>query len=301
MRLSDIVEDLLYGKDGYYTNMVFIGKKGDFFTAPHTSPLFGYTIGKFLKDRGVRTLVEVGGGEGYLMKDILEFTDIEGFIYEISPRLIDIQRENLKDFGDRFKHIEGYISADAYLLNEVIDALPFNRYIFKDGKWWEYVFEDGEVKIIENSPEDFNLPVFEGFIYDETHNLNEFISGIFANTSRVLIIDYGYDDDEFPIFAPDGTMSGYSKHRVYYGFEALKKGMDITHFVNFSRIKRLGLKNGFEVKSYMPQSEFLIKNGIIEIFNSFDEERKMKFAGGLKTLLFQFKNHRVMYLERFQP
>ncbi len=301
MRLSDVIEDLLYGKDGYYMKMVSIGKKGDFFTAPHTSPLFGYTIGKFLKDRGVKTLVEIGGGEGYLMKDLLEFTDIEGFIYEISPRLIGIQKENLKVFGSRFNHISEYIYADAYILNEVIDALPFNRYIFKDGKWREYVFENGKVRLIENSPEDFNLPVFEGFIYDETHKLNEFLSKIFANTCRVLVIDYGYDEEEFPIFAPEGTMSGYLKHKVFYGLKKMKNGMDITHFVNFSRIKRLGLENGFEVKSYMPQSEFLIKNGIMEIFNSLDEKKKEKLSGGLKTLLFQFKNHRVMYLEKFQP
>ncbi|MEO0138656.1 MAG: SAM-dependent methyltransferase [candidate division WOR-3 bacterium] len=296
MKLSEIVKELLYGEDGYYTKYVSIGKRGDFFTAPHTSPLFGYTVGRFLKREGVKFFVEIGGGEGYMMEDILNFTDLEGVIYEISPKLKKIQGERLKKFGKRFKHIEKLLNADAYVLNEVIDALPFNRFVFKGGRWWEYEYIDGEWVLMEGEPEDFGIEPPEGFIYDETENLESFLKQIFENTKRILIFDYGYEEEEFPILAPEGTLSGYKEHKVYYGFDALKGGMDITHFVNFTRIKRIAEKYNFKVKIDLPQTEFLLKFGILDIFYEIEEHEKAKLSGGLKTLLFSFKNHRALYL-----
>ncbi len=296
MKLSEIVKELLYGKDGYYTKHVSIGKRGDFFTAPHTSPLFGYTVGKFLKKEGVKFFVEIGGGEGYMMEDILNFTDLEGAIYEISPKLRKLQGERLKKFGKRFTHIDKLLNADAYVLNEVIDALPFNRFIFKGGKWWEYEYIDGEWVLTEGEPEDFGIEPPEGFIYDETEKLEGFLKPIFESTKRVLIFDYGYEEEEFPILAPEGTLSGYKEHKVYYGFDALKRGMDITHFVNFTRIKRIAERYGFKVKIDLPQTEFLLKFGILDIFSEMEDSEKGKLSGGLKTLLFSFKNHRVLYL-----
>jgi len=297
LRISEIVKTLLYGENGYYMRHVKIGKRGDFFTAPHTSPLFGYTVASFLKREGVRLFVEVGGGEGYLMEDILNFSDLVGAIYEISPKLKEIQRGRLSKFKDRFLQIDDLIEADAYVLNEVIDALPFNRFIFKDGRWWEVIFENGKWELVEGEPK-IRITPFEGFIYDETEGLEEFLEGILRKTDRVLIFDYGYDEEEFPIFAPEGTMSGYKEHRVYYGLDALREGADITHFPNFTRIKEFAESKGFYVKEYLPQSEFLLKYGILEIFSSLPDEEKVRLAGGLKTLLFLFKNHRVMYLEK---
>lgn len=297
MKVSEIVRELLYGKNGYYMKYVSIGKRGDFFTAPHVSALFGYTVAKFLKEEGVRFFVEVGGGEGYLTEDILNFSDLVGAIYEISPRLREIQNMRLSKFKGRFFQTDHPIKADAYILNEVIDALPFNRFIFKDGKWWEYVFENGKWELREGKPK-LRIEPFEGFIYDETEGLEDFLEGILKNTDRVLIFDYGYDEEEFAALAPEGTMSGYKNHRVYYGFEALKEGNDITHFPNFTRVREIAESMGFYVREYLPQSQFLINHGILEIFSSLPEEEKFKFSGGLKTLLFLFKNHRVMYLVR---
>lgn len=296
LKLSEIVREFLYGEDGYYMKYVSIGKRGDFFTAPHASPLFGYTVGKFLKNEGVRFFIEIGGGEGYMMEDILNFTDLEGAIYEVSPLLKKIQGERLKKFGKRFRHVDRLSNADAYLLNEVIDALPFNRFVFKGGIWWEYEYINGEWVLVEGKPEDFGLEPPDGFIYDETENLEDFLKPIFENTKRILIFDYGYDEEEFPILAPEGTLSGYREHKVYYGFDALRKYMDITHFVNFTRIKRIAERYGFVVKTYLPQTEFLLKFGILDIFSEMGNLDKERLSRGLKTLLFSFKNHRVIYL-----
>ncbi len=297
MKVSEIVRDLLYGENGYYIKHVSIGKRGDFFTAPHVSPLFGYTIANFLKGEGVRSFVEVGGGEGYLTEDILKFSDLVGAIYEISPKFREIQNARLSSFDGRFFQIDKPIQADAYILNEVLDALPFNRFIFRNGKWWELVLKDGNWDTVEGKPK-IRIKPFEGFVYDETEGLEEFLEGILKVTDRVLIFDYGYEEDEFLLFAPEGTMAGYKNHRVYYGFEALKEGMDITHFPNFTRIMEFAEIMGFRVKEYLPQSEFLLKHGILEVFANLSDEEKLRLSGGLKTLLLLFKNHRAMYLVR---
>ena len=168
--------------------------------------------------------------------------------------------------------------------------------MFYKGRWWEYIYDNGEFKTVEGEPEDFNVDAYEGFIYDETYHLEGFLEKIFLKTSKVLIIDYGYDDEEFLIYAPEGSMSGYKSHKVFYGFDALRKGVDITHFVNFSRVRRIASRLGFKVKIYMPQNEFLLRYGILEVFEKLDRDKKEKLSNGMKTLLFQFKNHRVMCL-----
>ena len=299
--LAEIIEELLYGEEGYYTKHVKIGKRGDFFTAPHASPMFGYTVGRFLEREGVKTLVEVGGGEGYLALDILNSTGITVLSYERSPRLKKKQEELLSEYRKtgRWKPIDDFVRADAYLLNEVLDAFPSRRYVFKEGRWWEVMEREGEYGLIPSEgPENYRGPVKEGFTYDETVGLGQFLKSVFAHTDRVLIFDYGYDEDEFPLLAPSGTLQGYREHRVFHDLEALKPATDITHFINFSHVKRLAEEDGFEVVLYMDQTNFLLKKGMLDIFEGLPDEKKEEIAPGMKTLILLFRNHRVMYLRR---
>ncbi|NPB02814.1 MAG: hypothetical protein GXO39_00130 [Thermotogae bacterium] len=298
-RLSDLIEELLYGEDGYYTRYVRIGKRGDFFTAPHASPLFGYTVGRFLQREGVKILLEVGGGEGYLAEDILKSTDITVLSYERSPHLLKFQWKRLKKWGERWRTVGELVEADAYLLNEVLDAFPSNRYVFKNGRWYEVVVDEGKFALIPSEgPKHYLGPVKEGFVYDEGVGMEGFLKEIFKKTDRVLIFDYGYDEEEFPLLAPDGTLQGYRFHRVVHGLDALTERGDITHFINFTQIKNIARKNGFKAKIYIDQTNFLLKNGLLEVFESLPDDEKKRLAPGMKTLILLFRNHRVLYLTR---
>ncbi len=299
--LAEVIEELLYGEEGYYTKHVRIGKRGDFFTAPHASPTFGYTVGRFLEREGVRRLVEVGGGEGYLALDILKATSITVLSYERSKKLREVQRNLLKEYerSGRWKLVEEPVEADAYLLNEVLDAFPSRRYVFKEGRWWEVVERDGEFGLIPSGgPEHYSGPVREGFTYDEGVGVGDFLRDILGRTERVLIFDYGYDEEEFPIVAPSGTLQGYREHRRYEDLDALRPGTDITHFVNFSAVERIAREMGYRVVLYTDQTNFLLKYGLLDVFESLPDEEKEKLAPGMKTLILLFKNHRVMYLKR---
>jgi len=296
-----MIERLLYGDDGYYTKHVRIGKRGDFFTAPHASPMFGYTVGRFLDSQGVRTVLEVGGGEGYLALDILRSTPLRVISYERSPKLREVQRKILGDYEreGRWRLVDTLERADAYLLNEVLDAFPSNRYVFEGGRWWEIVQqEDGFGRIPSDGPSHYRGPVREGFIYDEGVGTEEFLREILRMTDRLLIFDYGYDEEEFPLLAPRGTLHGYKEHRVLHGLEALKPKADITHFVNFTHIRRVAEEEGFTVRIYMDQTNFLLKYGMLDVFESLSDEEKEQLAPGMKTLMLLFRNHRVMYLQR---
>ncbi len=299
--LAEMIEELLYGEDGYYTKHVRIGKRGDFFTAPHASPMFGYTVGRFLEREGVRTLVEVGGGEGYLALDILKSTGITVLSYERSRRLRKVQRELLQEYerAGRWRLVERPVEADAYLLNEVLDAFPSRRYVFKEGKWWEVVERNGEFGLVpSDGPEYYSGPVREGFTYDEGVGVGDFLRDILSKTERVLIFDYGYDEEEFPLLAPSGTLQGYREHHRYEDLDALRPATDITHFVNFSVVGRVAREMGYRVALYMDQTNFLLKHGLLDVFENLPDEEKGRLAPGMKTLLLLFKNHRVMYLRR---
>jgi len=219
----------------------------------------------------------------------------------VSPRLRKVQADLLSDYkrSGRWVPVEDFVNADAYLLNEVLDAFPSRRYVFKGGRWWEVVEREGEYGMIHSEgPENYRGPVKEGFTYDETVGLGQFLKRVFARTSRVLIFDYGYDEDEFPLLAPSGTLQGYRGHRVFHDLNALRPATDITHFINFSHVKRLAEENGFEVAVYMDQTNFLLKNGMLDIFEALPDDKKGEIAPGMKTLMLLFRNHRVLYLRR---
>src|ERR1700743_3161918 len=103
---------------GYYATRDPFGAAGDFITAPEISQMFGEFLGLWCvpvwHDQGkpARTrLVELGPGRGTLMADALRATRVapeflEGLeivLVEASPTLRDIQRENLKIWGDKIR------------------------------------------------------------------------------------------------------------------------------------------------------------------------------------------------------
>ncbi|XVN43209.1 MAG: SAM-dependent methyltransferase [Candidatus Rickettsia vulgarisii] len=104
--------------DSYYQRQDHIGEQGDFITAPEISQLFGEIIGLWIIEQWYEigcpkqtNLVELGPGQGTLMKDLLrvaklipefyQFLQIE--LLEINPHFIEKQKTNLQEFsGDSY-------------------------------------------------------------------------------------------------------------------------------------------------------------------------------------------------------
>lgn len=109
--VSEYMSMCLYDSDhGYYTSKQKIfGQKGDFITAPESSQLFGEMIGIFLYKiiESFRfpqevDLVEIGGGTGHLMTDIVNtlyqfnlLKCLNVIMIEKSPNLQKVQQETI--------------------------------------------------------------------------------------------------------------------------------------------------------------------------------------------------------------
>ena len=110
--LDKFINYSLYDKKyGYYMKKDPFGYTGDFITAPNISRLFSEMISiwtiSFWQSLGSPkkfNLIELGAGNGEMMKDIIEtlqnfpnfFNSCNFIIHEKSPLLVKIQKKKLK-------------------------------------------------------------------------------------------------------------------------------------------------------------------------------------------------------------
>ncbi len=273
-------------KKGYYMQKNPFGRKGDFITAPNISRLFSEMITvwiiSFWQNLGSPknfNLIELGAGNGEMIKDLLESSknfpnfirSCNIFIHEKSPRLIKIQKRKLKGnkvyWISNIKKIKKYPSI--FIANEFFDAIAIKQFIKLDKLWFErfvniknkkraFFFDkkinirkfEKNIKFKISSKQDFIEYSKEGINY-----LKDISKLIKRNDGGLLIIDYGYYDIKMK-----NTLRSISNHQYS---DILKNigNSDITHNINFNLfeklIKKLGLKNEFTT-----QKKFLEKIGI---------------------------------------
>lgn len=275
----------------------------DFFTAPELDRAFGYSLAYFIaqlvKDYEKPILFELGGGSGALAYDILTYLwekephiykRVTYYIYDFSPRLIEIQRERLKSFrdkvfwSDRLFPMEGVIFS-----NEFFDCLPVH--VIKEGK---ELFIEGDKEVWKETSNPKIMEVIQRMGYENLQQVIEicldcieFLKGIGENLKKGyhLVIDYGYTTEEIERF-PQGTVVGYKSHKVY---SKPSEGMDITAYVNFSLLEEYGKDFGLQKVDCLRLSRFLIKNPIfmeeLEKLSKSKKAEDIERLSRLKTLL----------------
>lgn len=166
---------------GYYTRQPnLIGARGDFYTAPHLTPVFGELLARQLaacwEQLGQPAnfqLVEMGAGQGVLAGDILgwfyrnrpeSWPTLTYTIVEVSEFLIQGQRRRLQAVGqslgglDLLAHvvwrdlanIEDAEITGICLSNELVDAFPVHLVQLEGGKLVEiYVVADASGQLLE--------------------------------------------------------------------------------------------------------------------------------------------------------
>ncbi|MFQ6110938.1 MAG: class I SAM-dependent methyltransferase [Nitrospinota bacterium] len=166
---------LYHPRHGYYASSAKrIGRRGDYITSPHQSPLFGRLVAKGLEEMWhalgrppIFNLFEFGAGAGWLCKDILEgalslgpgFSKVlRYFIVEPFPAWEREQRELLQGLPHKGPPLswlkphswrEGLESSGTegcVLANEFLDALPVHRLALEGDELRELylAFEGGE-------------------------------------------------------------------------------------------------------------------------------------------------------------
>ena len=246
---------------------------GDFFTAPELDRAFGESIADFLyhkiKEFDNPVILELGAGRGLMARDILTYyrehqpellNRLRYVIYELSPSLVEKQKEVLEDFHnvewiEEIPKIEG-----AVLSNEFYDALPVH--VVKEDREL-YINDEGEEVWL--SLENERIKEFiERMGYGGLDQRLEVCLDCIDMLERVaqalqsgyhLLIDYGYTSDELTKF-PQGTVVGYKKHSLQGDIYA-EEDMDISAQVNFSALMEYGKDFGLETVFFDSQRNFL--------------------------------------------
>ncbi len=317
---------LYHPEHGYYSTAVGgIGKRGDYYTSPHASSVFGQVISNFIRSasevigQSGFTVVEVGGGVGYLALDILDalkkrepefYNHITYVLIEHSNKHREGYRDLLKAHLDRikvFSELEGIESPydkGVVVSNEFFDALPFHRVVARGAKLLELYVDvrGGEFIEITDTPstveiekyfEDHEIELADGQQAEVCITTRNYINNIASAIYKglVLTIDYGFLAKE--LYDParlSGTYKCVKDNRINENpYEDIGR-QDITAHVDFSNLIRVGEACDLNTFHYTTQGQFLVDWGILEIIealssnSSIPESKKSIELNSIKTL-----------------
>ena len=266
--------------DGYYTKRPALGPDGDFITAPMVSQMFGEMIGVWVAQ--VWTLmgsprfrfVEIGGGDGTLMGDILRVAArVAGMaeaasvvMIEPSPVLRDVQ-------AAKHPHAVFLPPIDAHpddlplviIANEVLDCLPVRQYVRVEGAWHErLVGLSSETLCFGLAREPSTVPegvdFADGAVFEYSPEQVRFTRSLAAKLKAAggtaLLIDYGRNQPE-----PGDTLQALHRHQKQDPLDSPGQH-DLTVWADFPVIAATARASGLTVSQITHQSVFLAAMGI---------------------------------------
>lgn len=298
-------------KFGYYRQQrAIFGEQGDFITAPEISDLFGYCLARQCRDITVNggDILEFGAGSGILATQILfELARLNAlpkkyYILELSSKLKQQQKEIIaKVLPEIYTRVEWLDKlpknfVGVMIANEVLDAIPVKRVVYKNDNFFELVVAKHLDKFVwKLSKNSFKQNIdllpknsIENFITEINPRAMAWIESIYESMEKglVLLIDYGMSRKEYHhIDRINGTLRCYYRHKLCDNpFENIGK-QDITASVNFSDIAQTAVKSGFELYGYCNQAMFLISMGIDKyLTDEKDSNNYIKLAEQTKKL-----------------
>jgi SAM-dependent MidA family methyltransferase len=251
---------LYHPKLGYYTaNRERVGKGGgtDFTTAAALGTMFGELIASaaesLLGNTRDYSLVEMGAEPGQKHFDTVRNRFSEIKTIRLTDKIILPEK--------------GIVVA-----NELLDAQPFNRFIFTNGVWRELgVRVDGSELTIEPLAEfsshlakDFTstLPAAtEGWIIDAPLMAEKLCQEIFKLNWKggVIFLDYGKTVAQCLESSPAGTARSYFRHEMSGDILSQLGSQDLTCHVLWDRISPLLSQHGFKNIQLDRQEAFFVK------------------------------------------
>ena len=286
-----MTEALGHRQHGYYARRDPMGAAGDFVTAPEISQVYGELIGAWCVETWRRMnapdpiqVVELGPGRGTLLADAgriwrriaPEFADaVRLHLVETSPALRARQQAALAALSFRSAMWHARLAEVPegpmiLLANELFDALPIHQYIRRDGVWRErliglppvgdaFVFIDGPVVGMRRHPGEELARRRETIceLCPEAEALAAEIGArVATHGGAALIIDYGHSRS-----ALGETLQAVRGHR--YADPLADAGeADLSHHVDFQRLRRAAEHAGAQTFGPIPQGLFLSRLGI---------------------------------------
>jgi SAM-dependent MidA family methyltransferase len=286
---------------GYYrSGRRRIGERGDYVTSPYLSPLFGAIVGRQLAEMWERLgtpdelhLVEMGAGDGRLMRDILEWStranpaliDVAGTVFvEPDSALRKEQQRTLAHLQVQPRWVRELSEFDAdelvacFISNELVDSFPVRLFTVRGGRPYEICVElrDGALVETESDQPEHDVPEHvaslmralpDGARIEGGHAAGRWMLEVGRCIQRgfVLTFDYGYPAEQ--LYAPwrtQGTLMGFYRHTVSADPLAHPGEQDLTAHVDFTALELAGRIHGLEPVGFTSQREFLTALGIHE-------------------------------------
>lgn len=172
------------------------------------------------------------------------------------------------------------ISDSAVLFsNELLDAQPFHRVIFRDGCWRELGVRVGEDTLAEvllpefssKEIQDFALtlpmPWHEGWVVDFPLGAEQLLRQLVAQEwqGTLIFFDYGKTLAECLESSPEGTARAYWRHRQHNDLLARPGEQDLTCHVLWDRLEGILRQEGFSDIRVERQEAFFMRRAAEEI------------------------------------
>lgn len=296
LSFADFMQACLYEPGlGYYgAGSRKFGLEGDFITAPLVSPLFAYTLAQatypvIQKTHG--TFLELGAGNGQMAHDILRWLQSQGdnttryFILEVSPDCRAQQVETLAAYGERVQWLKTLPQdfRGVILANEVLDALPVHLFLYQNQALFErrVAWQNNEFTWVDLPAKealfvsaveklDLGAACKEKYLSEINPTLPMFIRSLIQcmKAGQLVFLDYGFLSDTY--YHPDrhmGTLMCHYRHHAHTDPFLYPGLQDITAHVDFTAVGLAARAAGAEVALYS-QAEFLLMNGLLELFQS---------------------------------
>jgi len=306
---------------GYYrAGGAKLGDGGDFTTAPEMSDLYSRCIARQCAEiLGVvgGGIVEFGAGSGRMAATVLEeLAELDALperyaILEVSADLLDRQRERIARLPERLRARVTWLDrwpADpargVILANEVLDALPCQRFTLRHGRIQALGVElapDGGFREAERPVDpdlaaackavlrDLREPLPEGYVSEINLRVEPWIRGVAAGLRQgvALLIDYGLPRAH--LYHPqrsEGTLRCHFKQRVHDDPLILAGVQDITAWVDFTRVAEAATSAELDVLGFATQAAFLLGTGITTLADQpTDPRERARVAGEARRLL----------------
>jgi SAM-dependent MidA family methyltransferase len=313
LTFAEFMELALYHSQwGYYSRAEDpVGRleDRDFYTAPTRHPAFGALLGRQVAqclDRvgsGEREWVEFGPGGGHLAASLaMELRQrglgpaagVRGTLIESNPYRRAMQEELLRSLGvldgvrwmtPREWSESGEALCGCVLANEILDALPVHRLVFRDGQFREIRvgWEEGpieverpvaEAELLNQAQSDCSAPR-EGQELELGMEALRWTRRLASRLDRgyAILLDYGYLGSE--INSPRhhrGTLLAYHRHAVSERYLDRIGNQDLTAHVNFSSLLEVAGSCGMRARGPVAQGRFLLALGALDWLRASEED-----------------------------
>ena len=270
------------------------GREGDYRTSPERTELFAATFARyFVKLAQQLTIVECGGGDGSFAAGVLRtlrnqfplrFSETRYVVYEISDDARRRAQERLSEFGDRVQFCADWesvsVKSGIYFSNELLDAFPVHRLIRDDSGLAElYVTVDSAGKFVWSTGplstpglaefvDAYSIDLAPGQIIEINLAIDDWLREVSAKVEQgfLITVDYGAEAAELydATLRPDGTLRGFSRHGFVDDVLSEPGEYDLTSTVNWTQVKTVGERLGWQVAEFTSQDKFLLNAGLLD-------------------------------------